>query len=91
MTARINTVSISNAKGVRKENRASVLLKEGFGIVDDAHAGTKTRQVSLLASESIAKMRAKGLDVSAGDFAENITTEGIDLLALKIGLMTHTC
>ena len=63
----------------------SAVLKEDFGIVGDAHAGTPKRQVSLLAIESVEKMRAKGLKVNPGDFAENITTEGIDLLGLKIG------
>lgn len=52
---------------------------------DDAHAGPGTRQVSLLAEESIAKMRAKGLSVGPGDFAENVTVAGIVLPALAIG------
>jgi cyclic pyranopterin phosphate synthase len=60
-------------------------LKVGFGIEGDAHAGNWHRQVSLLGQESIEKMRAKGANVSAGDFAENITTEGIDLQSLAIG------
>ena len=51
----------------------------------DAHAGDWHRQVSLLAWESIEKARAMGLDVKEGDFAENITTEGMDLLALPLG------
>jgi MOSC domain-containing protein YiiM len=55
------------------------------GVEGDAHAGDWHRQVSLLAIESIDKMRAAGLDVVAGDFAENITTEGIDLMSLPIG------
>lgn len=57
-----------------------------YGIKDDAHAGgDPKRQVSLLAIESIKKMNDLGLNVGAGDFAENITTEGIDLLSLPIG------
>lgn len=76
---------MSKEKGVKKTNVQSAVLKEDFGIMGDAHAGTKNRQVSLLALESIEKMKAKGLKVKAGDFAENITTEGIDLLSLKIG------
>ena len=64
---------------------AAVELKENHGIVGDAHAGEWHRQVSLLATESIAKMRAMGLDVDSGDFAENITTVGIDLVALPVG------
>jgi MOSC domain-containing protein YiiM len=78
-------VSISDNKGTKKRNVESVELKEDFGIVDDAHAGIGNRQVSLLAEESIEKMREKGLKVGAGDFAENITTQDIDLLSLKIG------
>ena len=82
---KIVAISVSEKKGVRKNNVRSAVLKEDFGIVGDAHAGTPKRQVSLLAIESVEKMRAKGLKVNPGDFAENITTEGIDLLGLKIG------
>ena len=82
---RILAISVSDKKGVRKTNVNSAVLEEDFGIAGDAHAGTKNRQVSLLAQESIEKMKAKGLKVKAGDFADNITTEGLDLLSLKIG------
>ena len=78
-------VCISENKGERKKPVQSVELRENHGIVGDAHAGDWHRQVSLLAQESIDKMRALGLDVSAGDFAENITTSGIDLVSLPIG------
>jgi len=54
-------------------------------MVIDAHGGPWHRQVSLLALESIEKMRAKGLDVHPGDFAENLTTRGIDLISLPVG------
>ena len=84
MSGRIKAVSISKEKGQKKGNVASAVIKEGLGIVGDAHAGSD-RQVSLLAMESIEKMKEKGLSVGPGDFAENITTEGIDLLSLKIG------
>jgi len=60
-------------------------LKVAFGIKGDAHAANWHRQISLLAEESIARVRAKGASVSEGDFAENITTEGIDLQSLTIG------
>jgi len=60
-------------------------LLENHGIVGDAHAGDWHRQVSLLAKESIDKMRAMGLDVTNGDFAENITTSGINLTSLPVG------
>lgn len=76
---------ISENKGVRKKPVDSVELRQEHGIVGDAHAGDWHRQVSLLASESIEKMRQMGLDVNAGDFAENFTTTGIDLPSLPVG------
>ncbi len=82
---RIKAISISKNRGTKKYNVPTAELKAGFGIEGDAHAGDWHRQVSLLAEESIAKMRAKGASVTEGDFAENITTEGIDLQSLKIG------
>ncbi len=85
MSARVKAISISKNKGQRKDNVCSAELKQEMGIVSDAHAEGGIRQVSLLASESIDKMKSKGLNVGPGDFAENITTEGIDLLSLKIG------
>jgi len=85
MKAIIESINISRDKGGRKSPAGRALLKAGHGIEGDGHAGDWHRQVSLLAVESIAKMRAKGLDVGPGDFAENITTAGIDLLALPIG------
>ena len=71
---------------MRKKAVDSALLKDNYGIENDAHAsGEWHRQVSLLATESIKKMQDKGLDVGPGDFAENITTEGIDLPVLPVG------
>lgn len=81
----IKAISISDRKGIRKTNIHSSELLENFGLAGDAHGGRWHRQVSLLAQESINSMRAKGLDVVAGNFAENITTEGIDLTALRVG------
>ena len=83
--AKVLAVCISENKGERKKPVESVELRENHGIVGDGHAGDWHRQVSLLAQESIDKMRALGLDVNAGDFAENITTTGIDLVSLPIG------
>jgi len=83
--AKVLAVCISENKGERKKPVAAVELRENHGIDGDAHAGEWHRQVSLLAQESIDKMRALGLDVNAGDFAENITTSGIDLLSLPLG------
>jgi len=85
MKAEVLAVSISKRKGTRKENIPEGLLIENHGFKDDAHAGDWHRQVSLLAMESIEKARAKGLDVGPGDFAENITTRGVDLVNLPIG------
>jgi MOSC domain-containing protein YiiM len=81
----IKAISISKEQGTRKYNVPTAQLKADFGIEGDAHAGTWHRQVSLLAEESIEKMRAKGATVTSGDFAENITTEGIELQSLTIG------
>jgi len=83
--ATVLAVCISENKGERKKPVATVELRENHGIVGDGHAGDWHRQVSLLAQESIDKMRAMGLDVNAGDFAENITTSGINLVSLPIG------
>ena len=83
--AKIIAVSISKDKGTRKHNVDAVILKEDLGIMGDAHAAGGNRQVSLLAEESIEKIKAKGIEVKAGDFAENITTQGLDLLGLNIG------
>lgn len=82
---KVIAVSISKEKGTRKINVQEVVLKENFGINGDAHSGAGPRQVSLLSLESIGKMKAKGLNVGPGDFAENITTSGIDLPNLGIG------
>lgn len=82
---KVLAVNISKEKGTKKANIQSCSLLKDFGLKGDAHGGPWHRQVSLLANESIEKMRAKGLNVSFGDFAENITTEGIDLVHLPIG------
>ncbi len=82
---RVKAISISKERGTQKYNVGAAQLKADFGIEGDAHAGNWHRQVSLLAEESIEKMRAKGASVKEGDFAENITTEGIDLQSLTIG------
>ncbi len=78
-------VCVSSRKGTKKVPVPSVVLVPDHGAREDAHAGPGIRQVSLLAEESIAKMRGKGLDVGPGDFAENVTVAGIDLPALPVG------
>ncbi|MGI6285745.1 hypothetical protein MHOCP_21200 [Moorella humiferrea] len=82
---RIVAVCVSANKGERKKNIGRGMLIANHGLEGDAHAGPWHRQVSLLAMESIAKMQAKGLKVGPGDFAENLTTEGIDLVSLPVG------
>lgn len=85
MTGRIVSINISEKKGVRKKPVDEAIIDENLGIKGDAHASSEWhRQVSLLAIESIKKMQAMGLDVEPGDFAENITTEGVDLLTLPM-------
>jgi MOSC domain-containing protein YiiM len=82
---RVLAVCTSKSKGTRKRNVHRGELRPDWGIVGDAHAANWHRQVSLLAWESIEKMRALGLNVSEGSFAENITTEGLSLVDLPIG------
>ncbi len=83
--ARILSINVSAEKGERKTPAGIARLKAGHGISGDAHAGGWHRQVSLLAMESIEKMIGKGLDVGPGAFAENLTTEGMDLPGLPVG------
>lgn len=84
-TGKVIAISTSEKKGVSKTNVAAARLIEDWGIEGDAHAGKWHRQVSLLAVESIGKMRDKGAAVCPGDFAENITTEFINVPALHVG------
>ncbi len=78
-------VCTSERKGTRKPNVHRAELRPDWGIVGDAHAANWHRQVSLLAWESIEKMRAQGLNVNVGSFAENITTQGLSLVDLPVG------
>ncbi|HET6477811.1 MAG TPA: MOSC domain-containing protein [Dehalococcoidales bacterium] len=84
--AKVVAVCTSKKKGTRKQPIAEGQFKEEHGLVGDAHAGVlPNRQVSLLALESIDKMRGLGLELHPGDFAENITIEGIDICKLPVG------
>jgi MOSC domain-containing protein YiiM len=85
----ITSINISPRKGTRKVpvEGGSARILIGSGVENDAHAGDWHRQVSFLAEESIAKAREMGLDVKAGDFAENITTEGLNLHSIPIGTL----
>ena len=82
---KVVSLAISKKKGTRKDIIPSAKVIENFGFEGDAHAGAWHRQVSLLASESIEKSKASGLDVTFGDFAENIATEGVDWKAIPVG------
>ncbi len=82
---RLEAVCTSERKGVPKKDRGVGLLRVGWGLEGDAHAGNWHRQVSLLAMESIAKMQAQGLKVRPGSFAENLTTSGLVLHTLPVG------
>ena len=82
---RIVSIAVSKKKGTRKTPVKEVLLIENHGVEGDAHSGPWHRQVSFLASESIERAREQGLDVTFGDFAENIATSGIDWLNVPVG------
>ena len=81
------SVNIAPKKGMRKApvESGAIELVADFGVADDAHAGDWHRQVSFLAEESIQVARDHGLDVGYGDFAENITTSGINIKGMPLG------
>jgi len=84
--AKIIAVCKSEEKGTRKEAVVEGILKQDYGLVGDAHADyCSHRQVSLLAMESINKMRELGFELGPGDFAENLTTQGVELTSLPVG------
>lgn len=83
--AKVLAVCISKKKGEQKKEIPFGECIVDFGIKEDAHGGDWHRQISLLAKESVDEMRARGLTLINGDFAENIVTEGIDLKALPVG------
>lgn len=81
----IVAVNVSRETGTRKVTVPTAVLRPGHGIEGDAHAGAWHRQVSLLSLSSIEKMRGKGLELTPGDFAENLTVAGLDVWALPVG------
>ncbi len=83
--ARVTAVCISEKKGVVKRLVPWIDVRRRHGVVGDAHAGDWHRQISLLADESVDTMRALGLTLEAGAFAENILTRGIELKTLSVG------
>ncbi len=82
---KIVSIAMSRKKGTRKLCVEQANLIKDHGIEGDAHAGPWHRQVSFLAGESIEKARQGGLEVTFGDFAENIATEGVDWLTVPVG------
>lgn len=83
--ASVVAVCISERKGTQKHEVPEIQLKIDHGIVGDAHAGNWHRQVSLLAQESVEKMKTAFPDIPVGAFAENILTEGLTLFTLPVG------
>jgi MOSC domain-containing protein YiiM len=84
MSGEIYSISASAETGSKKENVESARLAEDFGIVGDAHAGSE-RQVSLLPFEAFAEVRQQLPQIKPGDFAENITTRGLDMSSASVG------
>jgi MOSC domain-containing protein YiiM len=82
---KIVSVAVSKKKGTPKKIVDEVVLVQDHGIEGDAHAGPWHRQVSFLAAESIENARSQGLEVTFGDFAENIATSGIDWQKIRVG------
>ena len=82
---KIVSIAVSKKKGTRKVQVNEANLIQNHGLEKDAHAGDWHRQVSFLSSESIEKAREQGLDVTFGDFAENIATSGVDWVKIPIG------
>ncbi len=81
----IKSINISRKKGKKKVPVSSATLIANYGIDKDAHAGDPIRQVSLLSTSDIERMKRDGLNINFGDFAENLAVDGIDVLSLKIG------
>ena len=86
---KIVSIAISKKKGTRKVQVDEASLIQDYGLEGDAHAGPWHRQVSFLASESIEKAKKHGLDVTFGDFAENIATKGINWQKVPVGTKMH--
>lgn len=85
----ILSINISRRKGEQKKPIRQAVLRPDHGIEGDAHAGPWHRQISLLADEDVDSMRGKGVELGHGDFAENITTRGVELCRLPIGTRLH--
>ena len=82
---KIVSIATSKKKGTRKTPVDEAFISRDHGLEGDAHAGNWHRQVSFLSSESICEARRQGLEVTFGDFAENIATTGIDWKTIPVG------
>lgn len=82
---KIESIAVSKKKGTRKNQVEEIEIIKDHGLYGDAHAGPWHRQISFLASESISKTREQGLDVTFGDFAENIATSGVEWKEIPVG------
>jgi MOSC domain-containing protein YiiM len=82
---KILSLNVSEKKGIQKSPVDSMELRVDHGIVGDAHAGNWHRQISMLANEDVQTMQGKGIEIGFGDFAENITTAGVELWSLPLG------
>lgn len=86
MPGKIIAVCKSETTGVKKVPCGTGIFIEDYGLEGDAHASRGiARQVSLLAQDSIDKMKALGLELNSGDFAENLTIEGMELFTIPVG------
>ena len=86
MTGKVISINISEKKGVVKHPVEEAYFKIDHGIIGDAHADNWHRQVSMLGIESFKRMEiAEGINLPVGSFAENLTTEGIELFTLPVG------
>ncbi|WPD21503.1 MAG: MOSC domain-containing protein [Candidatus Electrothrix scaldis] len=83
--ATIEAICISKKKGIPKSPIPQATFQVGFGILDDAHGGDWHRQISLLAGESIDRVKEILPQLTHGAFAENIITRGVDLASLAVG------
>ena len=84
-TGIVLAVNISEKRGLKKHNINEAYLKADWGIEVDAHSGSWHRQVSLLSKSSVDKMRQMGVELDFGDFAENLTVDGIEVAVLPLG------
>jgi MOSC domain-containing protein YiiM len=85
MLGKVMAVNISEKKGEKKHNVGRAYMEQELGISEDAHSGSWHRQISLLSWSSFKKMHALGAEVGYGDFAENLTIDGIEVAVLPIG------